>query len=369
MRPTKTTLLTLAALTAALAACGSDNDNGGSNVPAYQDDGNLTVVTRNLYLGADLGPIIAATTPQEFLKATSDAWAQVNANDFGARADKIADEIVAAAPDLVGLQEVSLWRTQSPSDSVGARAPATTVAIDYLQLLLDKLAARGHPYVAVNTVESFDIEVPVSTAQATIDVRVTDRDVILAVAGLQVANARGGTYSDANLLLLSLLGQPLAVKRGWQSVDVTIGALPITVVNTHLEAFAAAPRVAQAIELASTLDTSTGRVVLMGDLNSTPDTEAAAVLAGVRFEDTWMTLHAADPGFTCCFPPDLHQTGALDQRIDYVLTRGSLAPATAAPAPLDAKVIGEETADKTSSGLWPSDHAGLTVTLRPSASP
>jgi endonuclease/exonuclease/phosphatase family metal-dependent hydrolase len=363
MRPTRTTLLTFAALAAALGACGSDSKNGGPAAPAYHDDGKLTLVTRNLYLGADLAAIIAATTPIDLVTATSQAWAMVNANDFDARAEKIADEIVAAAPDLVGLQEASLWRTQSPSDAgTASPTPATTVAIDYLDILLRKLAARGHPYVAVKTVELFDFEVPVSTAQGTIDVRLTDRDVLLAVAGLQTTNGRGGAYSDANLLTLSILGQPAKVKRGWEAVDVTIGGQPITVVNTHLEAFAAPPRTAQATELVSILASTSGRIALMGDLNSTPGTEGEAVLAAAGFADAYATAHPGDSGFTCCFPANLHETGALDQRIDYVLTRGSFG----APAAADAKIVGKDAADKTSSGLWPSDHAGLVVTLQPS---
>jgi hypothetical protein len=31
---------------------------------------------------------------------------------------------------------------------------------------------------------------------------------------------------------------------------------------------------------------------------------------------------------------------------------------------LDAKVVGDKAADKTPSGLWPSDHAGVIATLR-----
>jgi endonuclease/exonuclease/phosphatase family metal-dependent hydrolase len=355
MRPTQTTLLTLA-LAATLAACGDDEEEGFE----YTDDGKLTVMTRNLYLGAELNDIIAATTPQDLVAATTAAWGQVNANDFASRADALADEIAAAAPDLVGIQEASLWRTQTPGDAAaGGTVAATAVAFDYLGTLLARLSDRGLPYTAVRTVDLFDVEVPVVVQGGTMDVRLTDRLVVLALSGVPVTNARGAAYADANLLTLSLLGGPVRVKRGWAAVDVTVGSQPITFVTTHLEAFASAPRIAQATELAGILEPITGRVALVGDLNSLPGTEGEAVLAVAGFSDAWETVNAADEGLTCCFPPDLTQTApGLSQRIDYVLWRGDLTPES-------AEVVGEETADRTASGLWPSDHAGVVVTLAP----
>lgn len=355
MRPTHTTLLTLA-LAATLAACGEDEDEGFK----YTDDGKLTVMTRNLYLGAELDAILTAGTPQDLVAATTAAWAQVNGNDFNARADALADEIATAAPDLVGVQEASLWRTQTPGDAAtGGTVAATTVAHDYLGTLLARLSARGLPYAAVQTVELFDVEVPVVVQGGTMDVRLTDRLVILALSGVPATNARGAVYADANLLTLSLLGNPVRVKRGWAAVDVTVGGQPITFVTTHLEAFHPTPRVAQATELAGILGPIAGRVALVGDLNSLPGTEGEAVLAGAGFADAWETVSPGAAGFTCCFPPDLHlTTPGLDERIDYVLTRGTLTPET-------AEIVGEEAADRTASGLWPSDHAGLVVRLAP----
>src|SRR5512133_3297377 len=203
MRPAKTTLLPAVLLAATLAACGSDSKK--QSAPPYVDDGKLTLMSRNLCLGADLTAVLSATTPLDLSAATTAAWAQVQGNNFNDRADKIADEIVAAAPDLVGLQEATL-----------GTIPATDVAYDYLGTLLAKLADRGHPYAQAKVVELFDVEVPVQLGAT--DVRITDRLVILAVEGLAVTNVRGAAYSDANLLSISLLGHPLAVKRGWAAV-------------------------------------------------------------------------------------------------------------------------------------------------------
>jgi hypothetical protein len=90
----------------------------------------LTLMTQNLYLGADLSPIFVATTPQEFVAAVGSAYNKIQASNFVERANSIANEIKQTRPDLIGLQEVSLLRTQSPSD--GPTTPATNVSLDYL---------------------------------------------------------------------------------------------------------------------------------------------------------------------------------------------------------------------------------------------
>jgi hypothetical protein len=56
------------------------------------------------------------------------------------RAEALADEIVRASPDLVGLQEAALFRTQIPAD--GPATPATNVSYDFIQILIDALEDR-----------------------------------------------------------------------------------------------------------------------------------------------------------------------------------------------------------------------------------
>jgi endonuclease/exonuclease/phosphatase family metal-dependent hydrolase len=354
--------LLLSALLLALAAgCGDDSTDGGVQPIPYQDDGKLTVMTRNLYLGADLTPVIqAGTDPTAFVNATTTVWNRVQANDFNARADRIADEIAATLPDLVGLQEVSLWRTQSPGDvATGTLTPnATTVAIDYLAILLAKLSARGLTYGAAETLELFDVEVPIATGQ---DVRLTDRQVILAREGVPVTNPRGQVFT--NLLPLPVAGQSLPVKRGWTAVQATIGGQTITFFDTHLEAFNDTARDAQAAELAAVLAGETGRVTLVGDLNSTPGTGGHLAATTAGFTDVWAAVGAGS-GLTCCFAGDLSQPRSvqdLTERIDHVLVRG----ATGQLTPVSADVVGEADADRTASGLWPSDHAGVAATITP----
>src|SRR6266540_2999172 len=87
------------------------------------------VMTRNLYLGADLGPAIAAPDLNTFVEANGGILRQVTATNFPVRAKGLASEILGKQPDLVGLQEVALWRTGPPSIAplLGGPKTATTV--------------------------------------------------------------------------------------------------------------------------------------------------------------------------------------------------------------------------------------------------
>ena len=110
--------------------------------------GELTVMTRNLSFGTDLGPIVAATTEFEFVTAVAAAYTQAQASDFPGRAKAWADEIERARPDLIGLQEAVLWRTQTPAD-FSPTPNATTVEADLVGLLLAELRSRGLRYEVV----------------------------------------------------------------------------------------------------------------------------------------------------------------------------------------------------------------------------
>lgn len=356
-----TSLLLSAVLLAGLAACGDDDEDGVAPIP-YQDDGKLTVLTRNLYLGADLRAVIeAGTDPTAFVTATTGVWNQVQANRFDLRAEALADEILVTLPDVIGLQEVSLWRTQSPGDSAGARTPATAVALDYLAILLDKLSARGLTYVAAQQLELFDVEVPVASGQ---DVRLTDRQVILVREGVPFVAGPGEQGVFSSLLPLPVFGATLPVKRGWTKAEVTVGGEDVTVYGTHLEAFDESARDAQAAELATILDAETGRVVLVGDLNSTPGTGGHLAATNAGFADVWTSV-GAGAGLTCCFAADLSAPRSVENdlqaRIDFVLVR----PGDGDLTPESAHVVGDQDADRIASGLWPSDHAGVVATIAP----
>ena len=120
-------------------------------------DSPVTVMTRNIYLGGNINrPIRAALdrTGREGVLALGHANHElrevVTRTDFTTRSKLLADEIAATRPDLIGLQEVALWRHGPMQlDQVG-RPNATQVDYDFLAILLADLANRGVAYEIVH---------------------------------------------------------------------------------------------------------------------------------------------------------------------------------------------------------------------------
>src|SRR5262245_12653903 len=346
MTPFKVLLATVvvAALSASCALAQSDSGKG---------DREITVMTRNLFLGTDLKPIFAASTLPTLAGAVGAGWEQVQANDFPARAEALAGEIASTKPDLVGLQEAMLFRTDAPAD--GPMSPAEAVTRDFAALLIAALADRGLTYKAVSTFTGTDAELPAGWPPPQ-DVRLTDRVVVLARTGPQVkvSNARSGGYSAA--FSVNTFAGPLHLPRGWASVDVTVRGTSFRFITTHLEAFAAPIRNAQAAELAKGPAATKLPIVLVGDMNSGPggDGGAYGILRRAGFVDAW----TRGGGLTCCHAVDLQDPNpTLTKRVDLVLTKRGFKS-------LRIDVVGEEAGDRTDGGLWPSDHAGVVATLR-----
>jgi endonuclease/exonuclease/phosphatase family metal-dependent hydrolase len=335
----------------------------------------VNVMTRNLYLGADLGPAIGAPNLGAFVAANGQILREVDENDFPTRAAGLAQEILAEQPDLVGLQEVALWRTAPVDFGVLTNGPsATTVRYDYLQELLDELNRKGKPqYEVVVSQNEFDFEAPADEDGnpatgpfgADINGRLTMRDVILARrdAGVQTANPNAGHF--VNLFSVPILGSQVPVTRGWVSTDAKVrGSHWFRFVNTHLEAFDPAAlipsfRARQAAELVAPGGPATSSlpVILVGDLNSDDDTvalgdrQAYEVLVAAG-----MVERSTDDPLGCCLNSALLAEGAggsvadFDHQVDHVMTRDP------------EKVLLEDSAVTgllPVNGFWDSDHAGL----------
>jgi hypothetical protein len=79
-------------------------------------------------------------------------------------------------------------------------------------------------------------------------------------------------------------------------------------------------------------------------------------LAG--YADAWNLRPGKSPGLTCCQANDLlNQESQLFKRMDVIF-------ASSAPAETHTNLLGVDQEDKSSSGLWPSDHAGIVARLR-----
>ncbi|HVP01386.1 MAG TPA: endonuclease/exonuclease/phosphatase family protein [Solirubrobacteraceae bacterium] len=352
-------LCAFAAVAAALIPASAAQAGGGRHV---------SVLTRNIYLGTGLTNVVGAQTFPEFVQAVSQDWSNVVATDFPRRAKALATEIQLTHPDVVGLQEVSLWRDQLVSDTVqGVSTPnATNVVYDFLGILQGELASRGIPYTAVSTSVNADVEAPrinPASPDGFTDVRLTDRDVILVRSSLasKFSNPQNGHY--AVQFTVPTLGGPVTFTRGWTSVDYAIGGgRKIRVFETHLETEDVPPvQVAQGAEALGIINSSPYPVVALGDYNSAADgstTPTYANLIAGGLTDEWNAFQPLNPGYSCCenellsnFPP------TANERIDLILTKGSgwdvnlavrtgVIPFRLSPAP-----------------IWASDHWGVFADL------
>jgi endonuclease/exonuclease/phosphatase family metal-dependent hydrolase len=350
----------------ALAAANSKGHNGKGKV--------VGTMTRNLYLGADLGPAIAAPSLEAFVAANGQILREVTANNFPLRAKGLAQEILATKPDLVGLQEVALWRTAPPSlEPVLTGVPtATTVRYDYLAELLAQLNKGPDRYEVVVVQNEFDLEAPAdenevagdgpspAIANAEINGRLTMRDVILSRrgAGVQTANPQSANF--ATNLEVPILGKPLTIKRGWTAADAKVrGSGWFRFVNTHLEAFHPLVRAAQAGELVAPTGPATSElpVVLLGDLNSDDDTvEGADRLAYETLLAAGMVERSTGNPNSCCLNSSLLEVGKggseadFDHQVDHIMTRD----------PADVTLVNSSvTGIQPVNGFWNSDHAGV----------
>lgn len=165
---TRPLLLALAGAMLLTTAC-DEAEVGGPSA-------EVTVMTRNLYLGADTFRLTAATEPEQLPVIAAEIFGIMQANDFESRAGALAAEIEAENPDLIGLQEVEMFRVQDPSDYVQGNTSvnATEVHIDFLAVLLDSLDARGLNYTIASQLENVDVELPAARSQNDFfDVRMT----------------------------------------------------------------------------------------------------------------------------------------------------------------------------------------------------
>src|SRR6266550_2071661 len=104
----------------------------------------ITVMTQNLYVGADVDLVIRALgtpDPNDDFAALLAAIETVGKTAYPARAEAIADEIARAQPHAVGLQEVS-------DIDIDLRPLGVPIEVHqhFLQILQDALARRGLNY-------------------------------------------------------------------------------------------------------------------------------------------------------------------------------------------------------------------------------
>jgi len=276
----------------------------------------------------------------------------------------VASEIVKNHVDLVGLQEATIVRTgplQLPPINLETFLPATGVVSDGLKLLLLALDNLGEHYSVVAIVPGFDAQLPIPPPLSTppgFDARLTTQIAMVARSDLRLSNRQvqgflaNRTYPTA--------GGPVPNPRGWASVDVEKNGRKFRFATTHLETQDPV-QFPQAHDLINGAGNTTLPVVFVGDFNVTADSTADPTFLvyqkflKANFMDAWPPNR---PGLTCCQAANLRNPASLlTHRLDLVLFRGAIQV-------LDIHLVGNKSSDRTPSGLWPSDHAGVVATLR-----
>lgn len=312
----------------------------------------LTVMTYNVYLGSSAVPLLSVENILQVPTEVANMYNNVMASDFPARAGAIAESIKAYQPHLIGLQEVSLIRRQTPGDRIaGGTVPAEEVVTDFLEILMGAFRARGLDYQVAAQVENIDVEMPMFTDTGIVDVRLTDFDVLLARSDVAVSRQTSANYTNA--LTIEMLA--LEIQRGYTAVDATVGDITYRVVNTHLEAYVEENRVAQTQELVDIFSDETLPVILLGDFNTpAPDGTAYQILLSAGYVDVWQT-DAQGTGNTCCQDDNiLNAVSDLSKRVDLIFLRNRQAPTS-----VMTHIVGDTPSERLDSGLWPSDHAGV----------
>lgn len=368
-------LLTLA-LTTTLTACG----DGAPEVLApdgpdrrFAASEPLVVMSRNMYLGADIDLVLGGGDPTAAVAAAYSQLLTNNAGNMG-RALALASEIAEQRPHLVGLQEVTRYEL-SPD---GATWSPLLDYMDALQAYLGLLGLGGEYDVAVRQ-DNVSLPLPLVLGGVFQGfIRYTDGDAILVRSDVPWFDPAMGHF-DAQAEL-TVAGMTFENLRGWNAVTATAAGHTVRFVNSHFEIQRFRPvQEAQARELVDLFRDGDLPVIMAGDFNSAANPDADAdqrtgsyeILRSAGYADLWLRGNGARGGLTCCFASTLTDPDpSLHARLDLVLARYGRV-GFGGVARMD--VVGEESADRItvtdpelgSLELWPSDHAGVVARLWP----
>lgn len=257
-----------------------------------------------------------------------------------ARLHLIEQELIATQPDIVALQEVSISR------------PHGDVLAGLAERLNQALSQEGIRYNWVYSSAHVD---PTGLTGFEEGEGLLSRYEIVA--------ARDLVY-DAQGAILSLCGIPL-LRESRKALHVTIRGRDddLDVVATHLFPGRGKVNDDQVAELLETIapGDDSGMKLVLGDLNSTPDSPAIGRLRDAGFVDAWPAANPdGPPGWTYGHLPLSSRAAAASERIDYIFVHG--ARVRNAELFLD-RAIPSPSASEPDRWLWASDHSGVTATV------
>ncbi len=250
---------------------------------AHASDPQVTVMTRNLYLGSDVG--VAMDLIPNLSAAAQFMWDQVKKTDFNKRAPKLAAEVIAKKPDVIGLQEATIWFCKKNVFS------KRTEVFNFTKQFLAATKDQGTEYVLAQKDGKTALNTGYSIAAVPFVTMVNDPETFQplfgqdkAACGFEIADALAIRADLASKVLkvgnteyeqtYTIVPTIMTIYRGYTWADIQIGNTPVRFVTTHLESLWDENKVPNAAiqvkQLINDLKETKMPVVVMGDFNSDP---------------------------------------------------------------------------------------------------
>jgi endonuclease/exonuclease/phosphatase family metal-dependent hydrolase len=248
--------------------------------PATADVQPIKVMSRNLYLGADVG--VALAKIPNMPAAAQFMWEQVQKTDFSKRKKILAAEIQAESPDVIGIQEATIWYCKAHFWSSKTEVFNFTKELlseldgDYIIAEKDGVEANN-PGFSIGPIPFLTKVTDAKAFQPLFGQNDADcgfqiGDALLIKKSLkQYVNQVGNSEYEAVYKVVPTL---MEIYRGYSWADITMQGANVRFVTTHLESLwdeNKIPKAAdQARQLAKDLSSTKSPTVVIGDFNSDP---------------------------------------------------------------------------------------------------
>ena len=237
-------------------------------------------MSRNIYLGADVG--VALELIPDMPAAAQFMWDQVNKNDFSKRSVALAAEIQSYKPDVIGLQEATIWYCKKNAWSKKVEVFNFTDQLlqaldgDYVLASKDGKTAFNPGY-SINPIPFLTMVKDPERFQkvfgqdkAACGFQIGDALVIKKELAGQVVKVGNTEYEDSYSIVPTLM----TIYRGYTWADINIANIPVRFITTHLESIwdeNKVPNAAkQATQLIKDVKETDMPLVIIGDFNSDP---------------------------------------------------------------------------------------------------
>lgn len=247
---------------------------------AIADDAPIKVMSRNLYLGADVG--VALEKIPNLPAAAQFMWEQVRATDFSLRKVILADQIRNESPDVIGIQEATIWYCKAKPWS------KKTEIFNFTKELLEEL---GGDYIIASKNGKEANNPGYSIGPIPFLTKVNDPKTFQPLFG-QDSAACGFQIGDALLVkkdlrqyinqvgnseyesVYKVVPTLMEIYRGYAWADITVQGRNVRFITTHLESLwdeNKIPKAAeQARQLVDDVKNTKSPIVIIGDFNSDP---------------------------------------------------------------------------------------------------